>query len=173
MATITFKGIPLKTIGNLPRSGTQAPDFTVTNTDLSEIRLKNYQGKKIIILNIFPSLDTPTCASAMKHFNEIAGQFRDLLILCISADLPFAQQRFCATKHLENVIPASVFRHPNFGNDYGVLITEGPLQGLLSRAVIVINDNGTVIYTEQVKEITDEPNYSSLISTLQNISKAL
>ena len=166
MATITFKGSPFETYSHLPEIGTQAPDFIVTKTDLSEIRLKNYGGKKII-LNIFPSLDTSTCASAMRRFNEIATQFSNLLILCISADLPFAQQRFCSAEHLANVLPASIFRHPNFGQDYGAFIIEGPLTGLLSRAVIIIDERGKVIYTEQVKEITDEPNYSGMIAALQ------
>src|SRR5579883_2941880 len=114
MASITLKGTPLNTCGELPAVGTHAPDFTVTKTDLAEIRLKNYLGKKIV-LNIFPSLDTQTCATAMLKFNEIATEHKNLLILCISADLPFAQKRFCSSEHLANIQPASVFRHPQFG----------------------------------------------------------
>ena len=167
MATITLKGSPLHTIGTLPAVGIQAPDFTVTKTDLSEIRLKNYSGKKII-LNIFPSLDTPTCAAAMQHFNEIAAQMDEILVLCVSADLPFAQKRFCATEHLENVQPVSVFRHPGFGKDYGVTITDGPLAGLLSRAVLILNEHGKVLYTEQVSEIANEPDYVAIKTILQN-----
>src|SRR5262245_1325633 len=147
MSTIHFQGAPLTTIGSLPTIGSSAPDFTVTKTDLAEISLKNYRNQKII-LNIFPSLDTSTCASAMRKFNQIASQYGDILILCISADLPFAQKRFCSQEHLENVQPVSVFRHPRFGEDYGVLITEGPLAGLLSRAVVILNEEGKVIYSQ-------------------------
>lgn len=172
MTTILFKGSPIETIGILPIVGTQAPDFTVTKTNLSEVRLKNYLGKKII-LNIFPSLDTSTCASTMHRFNEIAEQFPGILILCLSADLPFAQQRFCSVEHLDNVLPVSVFRHPNFGQDYGVLIKNSELAGLLSRAVIVIDEKGKIIYTEQVKELTEEPNYSGMIAALQKQSETL
>lgn len=170
MATITLQGSPIQTIGILPAVGSQAPDFTVTKTDLSEIRLKNYLGKKII-LNIFPSLDTPTCATAMLKFNEIASKNNNVLILCISVDLPFAQKRFCSAEHLENVQPVSVFRHPTFGKDYGVTITSGPLAGLLSRAVVVMDENGKIIYTQQVSELTNEPDYSAITTSLQKDSK--
>ena len=161
MTLITFRGQPLHTVGSLPKVGTKAPDFTVTKTDLGEVNLENYHGKKIV-LNIFPSLDTPTCAAAMQRFNQIAEQSPNVLILCISADLPFAQKRFCSAEHLENVIPASVFRHHQFGKDYGVTIADGPLAGLLSRAVVVIDESGNVIYTQQVPEITDEPDYNDI-----------
>lgn len=166
MTDIKFQGEVIHTSGSLPPLGTKAPDFTVTKTDLSEIRLKNYLGKKII-LNIFPSLDTSTCASVMLRFNEIANDFKDVLILCISEDLPFAQKRFCAAEHVNNIQPVSVFRHPTFGKDYGVLITDGPLAGLLSRAVIILDEHGQVIYTQHVKELTDEPDYQSIISLLK------
>jgi len=159
MTIITLKGTPMHTLGTLPAVGTQATDFTVTKVDLSEIKLKNYLGKKII-LNIFPSLDTSTCATAMLRFNKIATQYKNTLILCVSADLPFAQQRFCAAQHIENVVPVSVFRHPKFAESYGVLITDGPLAGLLSRAVIII------IYAEQVMEISEEPQYDNILDTL-------
>lgn len=165
MTEITFQDSSIQTAGSLPEVGTRAPEFTVTKTDLSEIKLKNYLGKPIV-LNIFPSLDTSTCATAMKKFNEIAKQFPNILILCISADLPFAQKRFCAAEHLNNVQPVSVFRHTQFGEDYGVTITNGPLAGLLSRAVIVLNESGTIVYIEQVPEITDEPNYSAITKVL-------
>lgn len=161
MSTIFFNGEPVQTIGSLPHVGTHAPDFTVTRTDLGEVKLKNYLGRKII-LNIFPSLDTDTCAKAMKRFNEIAEKHPDVLILCISADLPFAQKRFCSTECLRNVMPASVFRHPQFADDYGVLITNGPIAGLLSRAVVIIDEKGNIIYSEQVKEITKEPDYKAI-----------
>lgn len=166
MATITFQGAPLHTVGSLPAIGSQAPDFTVTKLDLSEIHLKNYAGKKVI-LNIFPSLDTSTCASAMLRFNKIAEEFPDVLILCISEDLPFAQKRFCVAEHLNNVQPVSVFRYPNFGKEYGVTIMEGPLAGLLSRAVVVLDPHGKVLYTEQVAELADEPNYDAVVKVLE------
>lgn len=166
MTIITLNGSPVHTSGTLPAIGTQAPDFIVTKTDLSDIRLKNYQGKKII-LNIFPSLDTPTCASAMHQFNEIAKQHDQALVLCVSADLPFSQKRFCSSEKLDNVQPVSVFRHPEFSTDYGVLITDGPLEGVLSRAVVVIDEHGKIIYTEQVKELSNEPDYTALENKLE------
>jgi len=162
MAVITLNGSPLHTIGTLPPIGTSAPDFIVTKTDLSEIRLSNYRGKKII-LNIFPSLDTPTCSAAMHKFNEVASELSQILILCISEDLPFAQQRFCTAEHLQNVQPVSVFRNPEFGKQYGVTIIDGPLTGLLSRAVVVIDEQEKIIYTEQVKELSNEPNYEAML----------
>ncbi len=165
MSTISLQGTPVHTIGTLPVVETAAPDFTVTRTDLSEVRLKNYHDKKII-LNIFPSLDTSTCAAAMLRFNAIAQQFPDLLILCVSADLPFAQKRFCAAEHLDNVQPVSTFRHPSFGQDYGVLITDGPLTGLLARAVVIIDEHGKIIYTQLVNEITAEPDYDAVLAAM-------
>lgn len=165
MSTITLKGNPMQTCGDLPAVGTRAPEFTVTKTDLGEISLKNYAPRKII-LNIFPSLDTPTCAMAMLKFNEIAAKRNDILILCISADLPFAQKRFCAAEHLNNVQPVSVFRHPQFGKDYGLTIIDGPLTGLLARAVVVIDENEMITYTELVKEIANEPDYDAVLAYL-------
>ena len=166
MTTITLNGSPLQTTGSLPQIGVHAPDFTVTKTDLGEIHLKDYVGKKII-LNIFPSLDTPTCAKAMKQFNVIAQQLPTTLILCISADLPFAQKRFCVAEHLDNVQCVSTFRHPDFGKHYGVTILDQPLQGLLSRAVVALDETGHVIYTEQVKEIANEPDYKALLKAVK------
>ncbi|MBX3709175.1 MAG: thiol peroxidase [Gammaproteobacteria bacterium] len=166
MATITLNGSLIHTIGTLPAIGSQAPDFIVTKPDLSDIQLKNYFGKRII-LNIFPSLDTPTCAMAMRQFNEIASQFNNVMILCISKDLPFAQKRFCATEQLQNVHPVSVFRHPDFGEKYGVTIIDGPLAGVLSRAVVIIDETGKISYTEQVKELSDEPDYSTMIDAFK------
>ena len=168
MTEVMLKGLPLETIGTLPPVGSQAPDFTVTKTDLSEIRLKNYLGKKIV-LNIFPSLDTSTCATTMQKFNEIARKFPNILILCISSDLPFAQKRFCSQEHLDNIQPVSVFRHPAFGKDYGVTITEGILSGLLSRAVVILDEHGNISYAEQVKELTQEPDYNAIIYSLQKM----
>jgi thiol peroxidase len=165
MSVVTLNGSPIKTIGQLPSVGSHAPEFTLTKTDLSEVHLKNYHGRTII-LNIFPSLDTPTCATAMLRFNEIASKVSNSLVLCISHDLPFAQKRFCSTQHLSNVQPVSVFRHPDFGESYGVKIIEGPLTGLLARAVVLIDPNGLIDYTEQVTELTSEPNYKKLLTHL-------
>lgn len=171
MTVIYFHEKPLNTIGSLPKIGTQAPDFTVTKTDLSEIHLRNYLGQ-VIVMNIFPSLDTETCASAMRRYNEISKKFPNVLILCISADLPFAQKRFCVAEKLDNVLPVSVFRHPTFGEDYGVTIIDPPLYGLLSRAVIILNRHGKIIYTEQVKNISNEPDYQAITSVLEKIEVA-
>jgi thiol peroxidase len=165
MTTITLNGSPLHTIGTLPPVGSNAPDFTVTKTDLGDIRLSNYHGNKII-LNIFPSLDTSTCAAAMRKFNEIAEKLSHVLILCISEDLPFAQKRFCTAEHLQNVQPVSVFRNPEFGEKYGVMIEDGPVAGLLSRAVVVIDENGKIVYTEQVKELSNEPDYEAMVQAI-------
>ncbi|MBA3661781.1 MAG: thiol peroxidase [Gammaproteobacteria bacterium] len=165
MTTITFNGTPLQTIGQLPIIGQPAPDFALTKIDLSEISLKNYLGKPIV-LNIFPSLDTVTCATAMQRFNEIAKAYPEILILCVSADLPFAQKRFCASEHLNNVQPVSVFRHSEFGENYGVSILESPLEGLLSRAVVILDKKGIVRYTQQVQEITEEPDYAAITTAL-------
>lgn len=165
MTTVTLEGIPMHTAGELPKVGSHAPNFTVVKPDLSEITLREYVGQKII-LNIFPSLDTTVCAKAMERFNEIASKDPNLLILCISADLPFAQGRFCSAKHLDNIEPVSVFRHASFGENYGVLITDGPLRGLLARAVIALDEKATVIYAEQITEITEEPNYQAMIAQL-------
>lgn len=166
MATIMLQGKPVQTVGTLPKIGTTAPDFKLTKIDLSEVSLKNYLGKKVI-LSIFPSVDTGTCAAAMKHFNESATNEKDVVVLCISADLPFAQKRFCGAEHLKNVIPLSSFRHPEFGKTYGVTIVDGPLAGLLARAVIVINETGKVIYEQLVIEITQEPDYAAALKMLR------
>jgi len=166
MAIVTFNGTPLHTVGSLPPIGSQAPDFIVTKTDLGEINLKNYLGKKILI-NVFPSLDTTTCANAMRHFNELSTQLPGTLILCVSVDLPFAQKRFCVAEHLDNVQCVSVFRHPAFGKDYGVTLIDPPLTGLLSRAVIGLDEHGKVIYIEQVPEITQEPNYDAILTAMR------
>lgn len=166
MSTITLNGMPVNTIGSLPMIGNQAPDFTMTRDDLTEIRLHDCHGK-ITVLNIFPSLDTSVCAAAMKRFNEIAEGHDNLLVLCISADLPFAQKRFCTAEHLKNVVPVSTFRNTDFGDKYGVSIIDGPLTGLLARAVVVLDENGKVIHTELVKEISQEPNYEAVLRCLK------
>lgn len=163
MANITLKGGPVTTVGELPKVGSSAPDFTVTKSDLSDAKLSDYSGKRLI-LNIFPSVDTPTCAMSVKKFNEEASKAGNTAVLCVSADLPFAHKRFCGAEGIENVESASVFRSPTFGKDYGVEIADSVLKGLLSRAIVVIDGSGKVIHTEQVGEIADEPNYAAALS---------
>ena len=164
MATITLKGNPFQTVGDLPAAGGKAPDFTLCNVDLSDATLASFAGKRIV-LNIFPSIDTPTCATSVREFNAKATELDNVVVLCISADLPFALARFCGAEGLANVVPVSTFRS-TFGADYGVTIADGPLAGLLSRSVVVINEAGEVIYNEQVAETADEPNYALTLSAL-------
>jgi len=166
MSTIALHGTPINTIGILPKSGEIAPDFLLTKTDLSDVTLSAYQGKSIII-NIFPSLDTAVCATSVRKFNAEAQKLPDTVVLCISKDLPFAHARFCATEGLENVIPLSELRNTNFGKDWGVLITDGPLAGVFSRAVVVLDKKGKVIYAEQVPDIVQEPNYEAALASLK------
>ena len=165
MATITLKGNPIHTVGQLPKVGTQAPEFTGVKADLSESHLGDYKGKKVI-LNIFPSLDTPTCSLTVKKFNAQAMQTKNTVILCVSCDLPFAQKRFCGADNLNDVITLSMFRHPEFGQAYGVTIMDGPLKTLFSRAVVLIDESGKVIYTQQIPEIADEPNYQAVLALI-------
>jgi len=165
MAQVAFKGNPVKTAGNLPVVGTQAPAFSLTGKDLSDVTLASYAGKTVV-LNIFPSIDTPVCSASVRRFNAEAGALGNTVVLCISADLPFAHGRFCTVEGLDKVVPLSVFRSPAFGTDYGVVITEGPLRGLLSRAVVIIDKAGKVIYTEHVAEITKEPDYEAALRAL-------
>lgn len=164
MAQITLKGNPVNTNGELVAVGTQAPNFSLTKTDLSTATLADFKGKKLI-LNIFPSLDTPTCAQSVRQFNQQAETL-GVPVLCISHDLPFAHNRFCSTEGLDHVIPLSVFRNPEFAKAYGVGIVDGPLAGLLARAVILIDEQGKVRYTELVEEIADEPNYQAVIDVI-------
>jgi thiol peroxidase len=166
MATITLKGNTIHTIGNLPAKGSIAPDFKLTKTDLTETVLSDYTGKRLV-LNIFPSLDTRTCAASVRQFNTMAQNLKNTVVLCISMDLPYAHKRFCTTEGLDNVITASVFRSPEFGKDYGVTITDGTMSGLLSRAVVIIDEHKKVIYTEQVPEISQEPDYDKALSNLK------
>ncbi|WP_319587120.1 thiol peroxidase [uncultured Desulfobulbus sp.] len=166
MAKITLKGNAIETIGTLPAKGSAAPNFTLVKTDLSEVTLADYKGKKIV-LNIFPSIDTPVCATSVRQFNKTAGELTNAVVLCISADLPFAHTRFCETDGLKNVESLSVFRSNAFGKDYGVTITTGPIAGLLSRAIVIIDADGKVIYTEQVPEIAQEPNYDAALAALK------
>ncbi len=165
MAKITLKGNPIETAGDLPKVGAQAPAFTLVKNDLSEVNLKDFSGKKVV-LNIFPSVDTGVCAASVRRFNQEAGSLSNTVVLCISADLPFALGRFCEAEGLKNVIPLSVFRAPGFGKNYGALITTGPLSGLLSRAVVIVNAAGSVTYTEQVPEITKDPDFAAALSAL-------
>lgn len=166
MATITLKGNPVNTYGTLPSTGTEAPDFNLTKTDLSQSTLKDYKGKRVV-LNIFPSLDTSVCASSVRRFNAEAGKLDNTVILCISKDLPFAHARFCTTEGLNNVVTLSAFRDSSFGKNYGVVLTDSPMEGLLSRAVVIIDENGKVIYNEQVPEITREPEYEKALNVLK------
>lgn len=166
MAKINLKGNQVNTIGNLPETGAPAPDFKLTKTDLSDLSLKDYSGKRIV-LNIFPSLDTEVCANSVRHFNVAAEKLSNTVVLCVSRDLPFAHKRFCTTEGLENVISASELRDTRFGEDYGVRIIDGPLAGLFARAVVIINETGKIIYTEQVPEITHEPDYKTAINNLK------
>jgi thiol peroxidase len=166
MAQITLKGNAIDTIGNLPAVGAAAPDFTLVKTDLAEVTLANYKGKRVV-LNIFPSIDTPVCAASVRQFNKVAGETANTVVLCISADLPFAHARFCETDGLKNVESLSVFRSSAFGKDYGVTITTGPIAGLLSRAIVIIDPDGKVVYTEQIPEITQEPNYDAALAALK------
>ncbi len=164
MATVTFKkDITVNTSGQLPAVGSVAPEFVLVKNDLSEVSLKDLRGKTVI-LNIFPSLDTGTCAASVRRFNKEAAALSNTVILAVSADLPFAAGRFCTTEGIENVIPASVFRNPAFAKDYGILLLDGPLKGLLSRSVVVIDAEGKVKYTELVSEITEEPNYQPALA---------
>ncbi len=165
MANITLGGNPISTIGNLPQNESKAPDFELVKNDLSLTSLKDFTGKKLV-LNIFPSIDTGTCAASVRKFNEKASALNNTTVLCISRDLPFAQKRFCGAEGLENVINLSDFKSGNFGKDYGLEITNGPLAGLHSRAVVVIDENGIVRYSEQVPEIANEPDYDAALSAL-------
>ncbi|NLX19198.1 MAG: thiol peroxidase [Desulfobulbus sp.] len=166
MTAITLQGNAIETCGSLPAKGSVAPEFVLVKTDLSEATLADYKGKKVV-LNIFPSIDTPTCATSVRHFNKAASELSNTAVLCISADLPFAHARFCGAEGLDSVEPLSVFRSPAFGQDYGVTITTGPIAGLLSRAIVVIDADGKVVYTEQVPEITAEPNYDAALAALK------
>lgn len=165
MAQITLKGDPINTNGDLPAVGSAAPAFTLTTADLEDVGLDNYKGKKKL-LNIVPSLDTPVCATSTHKFNEAAKGRDDVVMLIIAADLPFAMGRFCTGEKLDNVIPLSMMRDKNFAKDYGVLIQDGPLAGITARAVVVLDENDKVIYTELVPEIGQEPDYDKALAAL-------
>jgi thiol peroxidase len=165
MAKIKFKGTDIHTSGNLPQNGTKAPEFALTKTDLSNISLGDLKGKKVV-LNIFPSIDTGVCATSVRQFNAKAAGLENTVVVCISRDLPFAHSRFCGAEGIKNVVSASEFKDNAFSNSYGLLITDGPLAGLHSRVVIVLDENGVVKYSEQVPEITQEPNYDAALKAL-------
>jgi len=165
MAKITLGGTPVETIGSLPKIGEKAPDFTLTVSDLSTQKLSDFKGKKLV-LNIFPSVDTGTCATSVRTFNKQASQLHNTKVLCISKDLPFAQARFCGAEGIENTIMLSDFKTGTFGKDYNLDFTTGPFQGLHSRAIVIIDENGIIKYTEQVQEVADEPNYKAAIQAL-------
>lgn len=167
MATVTLKGNEIHTLGNLPEIGAQAPNFTLVKNDLSTVDLSNYKGQKVV-LNIFPSIDTGTCAQSVRQFNQEAAELENTKILCISKDLPFAQTRFCGAEGIDKVETLSDFRDGNFGKSYNVEFTDGPLQGLHSRSVVVVNENGEVVYSEQVAETVDEPNYKAALEALMD-----
>ena len=165
MATITISGNTIHTSGELPATGSMAPDFKLVKSDLSEFSLSDLKGKKVL-LNIFPSLGTGICSASVRKFNEKAAGLTNTVVLAISKDLPFAAKEFCTTNGIENVITLSVFRHPDFGKNYGVDILDGPFAGLLARCVIILDETGKVIYTEQVPEIGQEPDYEKALKSL-------
>lgn len=165
MSQVTFQGNPVAISGELPQAGSQAPEFTLTAGDLSELKLSALTGKKVV-LNIFPSIDTPVCAQSVRTFNQKAAELGNVEVICISADLPFAAGRFCEVEGIQGVQHASTFRSPEFAEAYGVAIPEGALAGLTTRAVVCINEEGLVTHSELVSEITDEPDYSTALLAL-------
>jgi thioredoxin-dependent peroxiredoxin len=165
MAKITLKGNPINTSGELPSKGALAPSFKLVKTDLSEVSLQDYKGKKVI-LNIFPSVDTSTCATSVRTFNAKASSLNNAVVLCISKDLPFAHARFCGAEGLDKVVSLSDFRSGTFATDYGVKIIDGPLAGLDARSIVVIDESGKVVHTELVPETVDEPNYEAALKAL-------
>ena len=165
MARITLKGSPLETSGELPPAGSQAPDFRLVDADLNDVSLDTYRGQKKI-LSIVPSLDTSVCAESTRKFNEHASRLGNTVVLVISSDLPFAQKRFCSSEGLENVATLSLMRSRKFAKDYGVLITNGPLEGICARAVLVLDENDQVVHAQLVPEIAEEPDYDAALASL-------
>ena len=164
MASITFKSNPITTVGELPAQGSALPGFELVGQDLDTVSSADLAGKRVV-LNIFPSLDTGTCAMSVRKFNELAAGLENTVVVCVSEDLPFAQARFCGAEGLENVVTGSAFRS-SFGEDYGVTMSDGPLAGLLSRAVVITDETGKVVYTEQVGEVSEEPDYEGAKAAL-------
>lgn len=165
MAQTALRGNPINTAGDLPAVGSPAPAFTLTGDDLGSMSLSDFAGQRVV-LNIFPSVDTPTCAQSVRTFNEQAASLENTTVLCVSADLPFAQKRFCGAEGIETVKNASTFKNPSFLNDYGVGMTDGPLEGLCARAVVVVDESGNVVHTQLVGEIADEPDYDAALGSL-------
>ncbi len=165
MAQIKLKGNPIHTIGELPEIGSEAADFELVRNNFSKATLADFKGSRII-LNIFPSLDTSTCANSVRQFNKMASNLENTKVLCISRDLPFAQSRFCGAEGISNVETLSDFKTGNFGINYGLQLVDGPLSGLNSRSVIIIDENGIVTYTQQVEETSEEPNYDEVLANL-------
>ena len=166
MAQVTLKGNPIQTNGELPKVGAAAPAFKLTGADLKDVTLADYKGKRKI-LNIVPSLDTPTCATSTRKFNESAGKLSNTVVLVVSADLPFASKRFCAAEGLQNVVTLSLMRDKNFAKDYGVLIQDGPLTGICARAVVVLDENDKVVHRQLVPEIGQEPDYDQALAAVR------
>ncbi len=166
MAKITFKGSPVTTVGDLPKVGNPSPDFAVTKIDLSTLHKKDLVGKNVV-LNIFPSIDTGVCATSVRTFNQKAAALPNTIVVCVSKDLPFAHKRFCGAEGIDKVTTTSSFRGPDFGKDFGVTMTDGPLAGLFARAVVVLDNTGKVIHSELVPEIAQEPDYAQAIAALR------
>ncbi|QHM71096.1 thiol peroxidase [Mixta intestinalis] len=164
--TVNFQGNPVSVAGEFPQAGEKAPAFTLVAKNLSDVSLSDYAGKRKV-LNIFPSIDTGVCAASVRKFNQLAGEMENAVVLCISADLPFAQSRFCGSDGLSNVVTLSTLRGGNFKEEYGVAIADGPLQGLTARAVVVLDENDTVLYSQLVNEITTEPDYDAALAALK------
>jgi thioredoxin-dependent peroxiredoxin len=165
MSTVTLGGNPVHTNATLPAVGSVAPQFQLVGNDLSDVSLHDFKGQRVI-LNIFPSIDTATCATSVRTFNKMANDLENTKVLCISRDLPFAQKRFCGSEGLENVVNLSDFRDGSFGNDYGLTLTDSALKGLHARAIVVVDENGVVSHTELVSEIANEPNYEAALKAL-------
>ena len=165
MAKITLKGSPFETSGELPAIGSSAPDFRLVNGDLADVTLESYAGKKKI-LTLVPSLDTPVCATSARRFNEKASALPNTVVLVISADLPFAQKRFCTTEGIDGIVPLSLMRSKHFAKDYGMLITSGPLEGVLARAIVCLDEHNQVVHTQLVPEIAEEPDYDAALNAI-------
>ena len=164
MAQTALRGNPVQTVGDLPAVGSPVPSFTLTGNNLADVTAADFAGKNLV-LNIFPSIDTPTCATSVRTFNQRAAELGDTVVLCVSADLPFAQNRFCGAEGIENVKTGSTFRG-NFGEQFGVTLAEGPMAGLMARAVVVVDANGNVVHSQLVPEIAQEPDYDAAIAAL-------
>jgi thiol peroxidase len=166
MAQVLFKGNPVNTAGQLPAVGSQAPSFRLTKTDLSDVSIEDFKGKKVV-LNIFHSIDTGTCAASVRRFNQEAAGLDNTVVLCISKDLPFAHNRFCEAEGIDNVVPVSQYKDSSFADAYGVQYTDSVIEGLLGRAIVVVDENGTIIHTEQVEETSEEPDYDKVLAVLK------